>query len=67
VLNTDPRSKPTVDALARSSVAFERAFVDAITKMGRVGVKTTTAQGNVRRDWRPARLRFWMLIADVGY
>lgn len=50
VLHTDPRSRPTVDALARSRVAFERAFVDAVTRLGRVGVKTARAQGNVRRD-----------------
>jgi peroxidase len=51
VLHADPRSRPTVDALARSSVAFERAFVEAMTKMGRVGVKTARdRQGNVRRD-----------------
>ncbi|EER95759.1 peroxidase 51 isoform X4 [Sorghum bicolor] len=50
VLHTDTRSRPTVDALARSRVAFDRAFVDAITRLGRVGVKTATARGNVRRD-----------------
>ncbi|XP_066393117.1 peroxidase 51-like [Miscanthus floridulus] len=49
LLYTDSRSRPIVDALARSSVAFERAFVEAITKMGRIGVKTG-AQGNIRRN-----------------
>ena len=49
LLYTDTRSRPIVDALARSSVAFERAFVEAITKMGRIGVKTG-AQGNIRRN-----------------
>ncbi|CAL5077377.1 unnamed protein product [Urochloa decumbens] len=49
VLYTDPRSRPVVDALAQSSVAFNRAFVTAITKMGRIGVKTG-AQGNIRRN-----------------
>jgi peroxidase len=49
LLYTDPRSRPIVDTLARSSVAFERAFVEAITKMGRIGIKTG-AQGNIRRN-----------------
>ncbi|WVZ61524.1 hypothetical protein U9M48_011385 [Paspalum notatum var. saurae] len=49
LLYTDPRSRPTVDALARSADAFDRAFVAAITKMGRIGVKTG-AQGNIRRN-----------------
>ncbi|CAO1939316.1 unnamed protein product [Urochloa humidicola] len=49
VLYTDPRSKPVVDALARSNLAFNQAFVTAITKMGRIGVKTG-AQGNIRRN-----------------
>lgn len=49
LLYTDPRSRPTVDALAQSAAAFDRAFVAAITKMGRIGVKTG-AQGNIRRN-----------------
>ena len=49
VLYTDPRSRPTVEAWAQSSEAFSRAFVTAITKMGRIGVKTG-AQGNIRRN-----------------
>jgi len=49
VLHTDPRSRPTVDAWARSAAAFDRAFVAAITKLGRVGVKTG-GQGNIRRN-----------------
>uniref|UniRef100_A0A0A9BWJ9 Plant heme peroxidase family profile domain-containing protein n=1 Tax=Arundo donax TaxID=35708 RepID=A0A0A9BWJ9_ARUDO len=49
VLYTDPRSRPTVDAWAQSSTAFNRAFVSAMTKLGRVGVKTGT-QGNIRRN-----------------
>jgi peroxidase len=49
VLYTDPRSRPTVDAWAKSSLAFNQAFVTAITKMGRIGVKTG-AQGNIRRN-----------------
>ncbi|KAK3124253.1 hypothetical protein QOZ80_7BG0583930 [Eleusine coracana subsp. coracana] len=49
VLYSDPRSRPTVDAWAQNSVAFNRAFVTAMTKLGRVGVKTG-AQGNIRRN-----------------
>ncbi|CAL5092076.1 unnamed protein product [Urochloa decumbens] len=49
VLYTDPRSRPMVDAWAKSSAAFSQAFVTAITKMGRIGVKTG-AQGNIRRN-----------------
>ncbi|OEL38277.1 hypothetical protein BAE44_0000704 [Dichanthelium oligosanthes] len=49
LLYTDPRSRPTVDALAQSSVAFGQAFMTAITKMGRIGIKTA-AQGNIRRN-----------------
>ncbi|KAG6729010.1 hypothetical protein I3842_01G006100 [Carya illinoinensis] len=49
VLFTDKRSKPTVNSLASSSSAFETAFVTAITKLGRVGVKTGR-NGNIRRN-----------------
>ncbi|XP_050204358.1 peroxidase 51-like [Mercurialis annua] len=49
VLFTDPKSKPTVDAWAGNSQAFQNAFVAAITKLGRVGVKTGR-NGNIRRD-----------------
>nr|CAB3451717.1 unnamed protein product [Digitaria exilis] len=49
LLYTDPRSRPTVDAWAKCSDAFSKAFVEAITKMGRIGVKTG-AQGNIRRN-----------------
>jgi peroxidase len=47
---TDPRSRPTVDAWAKSEAAFDQAFVAAITKMGRVGAKTDASQGNIRRN-----------------
>lgn len=49
VLQTDARSRPTVDLWARNSTAFQQAFVTAMTKLGRVGVKTGR-QGNIRRD-----------------
>lgn len=49
VLFTDGRSKPTVDAWAKNNGAFNNAFVTAMTKLGRVGVKTRR-NGNIRRD-----------------
>ncbi|KAG2263507.1 hypothetical protein Bca52824_070586 [Brassica carinata] len=49
VLYTDVRSRPTVNAWARDSPSFNRAFVTAMTKLGRVGVKTSR-NGNIRRD-----------------
>lgn len=49
VLFTDARSRPVVDSWAQSAAAFDRAFVAAITKLGRVGVKTG-ANGNIRRE-----------------
>ncbi|XP_058081178.1 peroxidase 50-like [Magnolia sinica] len=48
-LFTDRRSRPTVDAWAQNSAAFQQAFITAITKLGRVGVKTGS-RGNIRRD-----------------
>ncbi|XVF59302.1 hypothetical protein PTKIN_Ptkin07bG0264800 [Pterospermum kingtungense] len=47
VLFTDTRSRPTVNAWATSSQAFNQAFIKAITKLGRVGVKTGK-NGNIR-------------------
>ncbi|XP_010444652.1 PREDICTED: peroxidase 73 [Camelina sativa] len=49
VLFTDGRSRPTVNAWAKNSAAFNKAFVTAMTKLGRVGVKTRR-NGNIRRD-----------------
>lgn len=49
VLFTDARSNGTVNAWATSSQAFNKAFVEAMTKLGRVGVKTG-ANGNIRRN-----------------
>ncbi|RVW30286.1 Peroxidase 16 [Vitis vinifera] len=48
-LFTDTRSRPTVNQFAASNAAFGRAFVSAITKLGRVGVKTGN-QGEIRHD-----------------
>uniref|UniRef100_A0ACD6A0W3 Uncharacterized protein n=1 Tax=Avena sativa TaxID=4498 RepID=A0ACD6A0W3_AVESA len=50
VLYADDRSRPIVDNWAANSTDFQVAFVDAMTKLGRVGVKTDPALGNIRRD-----------------
>ncbi|XP_043712106.1 peroxidase 51-like [Telopea speciosissima] len=49
ILYSDSRSRSTVNLWASNSAAFEKAFVAAMTKLGRVGVKTGS-QGNIRRD-----------------
>lgn len=49
VLFTDPRSQSTVIDLANSPGDFNAAFVTAMRKLGRIGVKTG-AQGEIRRD-----------------
>ncbi|KAL2338662.1 hypothetical protein Fmac_013108 [Flemingia macrophylla] len=49
VLFTDARSKATVNLFASNEEAFQKAFIDAITKLGRVGVKTGN-QGEIRFD-----------------
>lgn len=49
VLFTDSRSKPVVSSWASNSAAFNQAFISAMTKLGRVGVKTGS-NGNIRRD-----------------
>ncbi|KAJ1293488.1 hypothetical protein BS78_01G071900 [Paspalum vaginatum] len=48
LLYTDDRTRPMVDAWASSTSAFYQAFVDAIVRLGRVGVKSGT-QGNIRK------------------
>ncbi|KAA8522745.1 hypothetical protein F0562_009093 [Nyssa sinensis] len=48
-LFTDTRSRTTVNQFASSNAAFNQAFVSAITKLGRVGVKTGNL-GEIRRD-----------------
>ncbi|XP_018805946.2 peroxidase 16-like isoform X2 [Juglans regia] len=49
VLFRDTRSRPTVNLFASNNEAFKQAFASAITKLGRVGVKTGN-QGEIRRD-----------------
>ena len=50
VLYADDRSRPIVDNWAANSTDFQQAFVAAMTNLGRVGVKTDPALGNIRRD-----------------
>ncbi|KAH7524271.1 hypothetical protein FEM48_Zijuj06G0101700 [Ziziphus jujuba var. spinosa] len=45
----DPTSRKIVNRFASNSTAFEHAFVAAITKLGRVGVKTGN-EGEIRHD-----------------
>ncbi|KAL0332323.1 UNVERIFIED_CONTAM: Peroxidase 73 [Sesamum calycinum] len=49
VLFTDTRSRNTVNTWASNPQAFNAAFIQAITKLGRVGVKTGS-NGNIRFD-----------------
>lgn len=49
ILFTDSRSKSIVDNFAADNNVFFNAFVSAITKLGRVGVKTGS-DGEIRRD-----------------
>lgn len=48
VLFADRRSRGTVNLFATNQTAFEEAFVVAMTKLGRVGVKTGS-DGEIRR------------------
>lgn len=49
ILFTDPRSRSTVNSFASSSGVFNANFVSAITKLGRIGVKTAR-NGKIRTD-----------------
>ncbi|CAJ1975882.1 unnamed protein product [Sphenostylis stenocarpa] len=49
VLATDERSRGTVNLFASNEGAFNNAFVQAITKMGRIGV-LTGRHGEIRSD-----------------
>lgn len=49
VLYTDRRSRPTVNTWAKRPLTFNNAFIQSITKLGRVGVKTGK-NGNIRFD-----------------
>ncbi|XP_041019447.1 peroxidase 16-like [Juglans microcarpa x Juglans regia] len=48
-LFTDKRSRKIVNLFASNNTAFEKAFVAAITKLGRVGVRTGN-QGEIRHN-----------------
>lgn len=48
-LFTDARSRKIVNLFAADAAAFERAFVAAMTKLGRFGVKNGK-QGEIRHD-----------------
>lgn len=50
ILYTDPRSRPSVNAWAADPRLAAQRFVLAMTRLGRVGVKTKPGQGNIRRD-----------------
>ncbi|XP_051178126.1 peroxidase 35 isoform X1 [Lolium perenne] len=50
VLYADVRSRPLVDNWAANNTDFLAAFAAAMTNLGRVGVKTDPALGNIRRD-----------------
>ncbi|KAH0455114.1 hypothetical protein IEQ34_017038 [Dendrobium chrysotoxum] len=50
ILYEDTRSRPTVRRWAKHSQLSAQSFVLAMTRMGRVGVKSTPGQGNVRRN-----------------
>ncbi|KAM7266836.1 hypothetical protein ACFE04_009002 [Oxalis oulophora] len=48
-LFVDPKSRNIVNLFSSNKTAFEQAFVSAMTKLGRVGVKTGK-NGEIRRD-----------------
>lgn len=50
-LYTTRKSKRVVNAFAANTTLFERVFVAAITRLGRLGVKTGN-QGEIRHDCR---------------
>ncbi|PKU75039.1 peroxidase 51 [Dendrobium catenatum] len=50
ILYEDTRSRPTVNKWAKNSHLSAQRFVIAMTRMGRVGVKTKPGQGNIRRN-----------------
>ena len=49
VLFNDRKSRPIVNLFASNATAFEEAFVAAMTRLGRIGVKTGK-QGEIRRN-----------------
>ncbi|WVZ78744.1 hypothetical protein U9M48_026402 [Paspalum notatum var. saurae] len=53
VLYSDQRSRGTVDNYATNQGAFFADFVAAVTKLGRIGVKTPATGGEIRRGKPP--------------
>lgn len=51
VLYADPRSRAAVERYADDQAAFFRDFAAAMTRLGRVGVRTA-ADGEIRQDCR---------------
>ncbi|XP_009347014.2 peroxidase 16 [Pyrus x bretschneideri] len=49
ILFTDTRTRATVNQFASSNAAFNQAFIQAMTKLGRIAVLTGN-QGEIRRD-----------------
>ena len=52
VLYSDIRSRSTVDYYASNQGAFFGHFMAAMTKLGRIRVKTPATGGEIRRDCR---------------
>ena len=50
VIYSDMRSRSTVDYYVSNQGAFFDDFVTAMTKLGRIGVKTPATGGEIRRD-----------------
>lgn len=48
-LFTHKRTRDLVNLFASNNTVFETAFVSAMTKLGRIGIKTGN-QGEIRRD-----------------
>ncbi|XP_066392701.1 peroxidase 35-like [Miscanthus floridulus] len=52
VLYSDIRSRSTIDYYASNQGAFFGDFMAAMTKLGRIGVKTPATGDEIRRDYR---------------
>ncbi|MBA0702165.1 hypothetical protein Goari_020544, partial [Gossypium aridum] len=61
VLNTEPDSEPTVSDFATNPGNFNAAFITAMRKLGRVGVKTGN-EGMAVRTWLMILLLVFMMM-----
>ncbi|XP_066347978.1 peroxidase 45-like [Miscanthus floridulus] len=52
VLYSDMRSRSTVDYYASNQGAFFSDFMAGMTKLGRIGVKTSATSGEIRQNCR---------------